>query len=302
MLRLRERFQGLARTLGAVAEKEITEAALGGPLEEMVLSLVEGDVALDVAEALAGELRMSLTGTRVIRGRALDEAVTGALRGALGTVLGTPGAAERFEADLAGERPAVVVFVGVNGTGKTTTVAKMASRFRAQGRSVVLASADTYRAGALEQLKIHGDRLGLRVIAHEYGSDPAAVVTDAVEYARARNLDLVLADTAGRIHTDENLMEQLKKIVRVTEPRAAVFVDDATAGSDALARAREFHEALDVTGSVLTKFDADPKGGCALSIAHVTRKPLLYIGTGQGYGDLRPFEPNWLIERLLGPD
>jgi fused signal recognition particle receptor len=300
MLRLRERFQGFARALGSVAEKELTEADLSGPLEEMVLSLVESDVALEAAEALAAQMRSGLAGTRVARGRGTEEAVAAALRAALGTVLGPPGAAGRFEAGLAGDGPAVVVFAGVNGTGKTTTVAKMASRFRGQGRSVVLASADTYRAGAVEQLKIHGDRLGLRVIAHDYGSDPAAVVTDAVEYARARSLDLVLADTAGRIHTDENLMEQLKKIVRVTKPRAVVFVDDATAGSDALARAREFHGALDVAGSVLTKFDADPKGGCALSIAHVTRKPLLYVGTGQNYGDLQPFDPDWLIGRLLG--
>lgn len=302
MLHLRERLQGLTRVLGSVAEKEVTEAALSAPLNEMVLSLVESDVALEAAEAMAEELRKGLVGKRVSRGRGLDEAVAESLRGALGTVLGPPGAAGRFEAGLAGEKPAVVVFVGVNGTGKTTTVAKMASHFRKRGRSLVLASADTYRAGAVEQLKVHGERLGLRVIAHDYGSDPAAVVTDAVEYARARDLDLVLADTAGRIHTDENLMEQLKKVVRVTRPRAVVFVDDATAGSDALARAREFHGALDVTGSVLAKFDADPKGGCALSIAHVTRKPLLYIGTGQGYGDLQPFNSNWLIERLLGEE
>lgn len=299
MLRLKERFQGFTRALGSVAEKEVTEAALAGPLDEMVLSLVESDVALEVAEALGDELRKGLAGTRVARGQGMDRAVAEALRGALGTLLGPPGAAERFEAGLGGGGPAVVVFVGVNGTGKTTTVAKMASRFRKQGHSVVLASADTYRAGALEQLKVHGDRLGLRVIAHDYGSDPAAVVIDAVEFARARNLDLVLADTAGRIHTDENLMEQLKKIVRVTKPRAIVFVDDATAGSDALSRAREFHGALEVTGSILTKFDADPKGGCALSIARVTRKPLLYIGTGQGCDDLQPFDPNWLIGRLL---
>ncbi len=301
MLRLTERFQGLARALGSVAEKEVTEAALTGPLDEMVLSLVESDVAMETAEALAGELRKGLAGVRVARGRAVDEVVGEALRAALRTVLGPPGAAERFQAGLlAGERPAVVAFVGVNGTGKTTTVAKVASRLRAQGRSVVLASADTYRAGALEQLKIHGDRLGLRTISHDYGSDPAAVVTDAVDYARARGLDLVLADTAGRLHTDENLMEQLKKIVRVVRPRAVLFVDDATAGGDALARAREFHGALEVAGSVLTKFDADPKGGCALSIAHVTRKPLLFIGTGQGYGDLQPFDPDWLMQRLLG--
>lgn len=295
------RLRGLVRS---IAEKEVTEDALAEALEQATLSLVESDVALEVAEALAAELKRNLAGTRVARGRDPEALVSEALRASLVSIL-TPAAPPRdaaaFEASLEeGPRPAVAVFVGVNGTGKTTTVAKMAARFRGRGRSVVLASADTYRAGALEQLRVHADRLGLRTISHDYGSDPAAVVTDAVEYARARNMDLVLADTAGRVHTDENLMEQLKKIVRVARPRAVLFVDDATAGSDALARAREFHGALEIAGSILTKFDTDPKGGCALSIAHVTRKPLLYIGTGQDYGDLRPFEPGWLVERVLG--
>ena len=190
--------------------------------------------------------------------------------------------------------------MGVNGTGKTTTIAKVAKRLLNAGYSVVIASADTYRAGAAEQIEEHASRLGVKVIKHQYGADPAAVVYDAVKYAKANRRDVVLADTAGRMHTSVNLMEQLKKICRVTNPDMVVFVDEAIAGNDAVERAKRFNELIGIDASILTKADIDDKGGAAISIAHSTSKPIIFLGTGQGYENLEKFDANSFVERLLG--
>ncbi|MEF8907077.1 MAG: signal recognition particle-docking protein FtsY, partial [Haloarculaceae archaeon] len=188
----------------------------------------------------------------------------------------------------------------VNGVGKTTTIAKLAHYLEQRGFSSVLANGDTYRAGANEQLQEHADALGKTVISHEKGSDPAAVLYDAVEYAEANDVDVVLGDTAGRLHTSEGLMDQLAKIDRVVEPDLTLFVDEAVAGQDAVNRAREFDEAAGTDGSVLTKADADPQGGAAISIAYVTGKPILFLGTGQDYDDLERFDPEAVVDRLVG--
>jgi fused signal recognition particle receptor len=197
-------------------------------------------------------------------------------------------------------KPVKILFVGVNGTGKTTSIAKVARYLQDRGHSVVLAAGDTFRAGAIEQLEVHGSRLGLKVIKHKPGGDPAAVIFDAIEYARAHRRDVVLADTAGRMHTNINLMDQMRKIVRVTEPDLLIFVDEAIAGNDAVERARLFNESVPIAGTILTKTDADAKGGSAISIAYITGKPVLFLGVGQAYADLVKFEPEWLVERLLG--
>jgi len=196
--------------------------------------------------------------------------------------------------------PLVILFLGPNGHGKTTTIAKIAKMFLDRGFSVVLAAADTYRAGAIEQLEIHARKLGVRVVKHGYGADPAAVAYDAVQHARSKGINVVLIDTAGRMQTDRDLMEEMKKIARVVQPDLKIFVGDALTGNDALDQALKFHEAVGIDGSVLTKADADTKGGAALSIVYATGKPLLFLGTGQDYGDLREFDPEWLLERILG--
>jgi len=191
--------------------------------------------------------------------------------------------------------------VGFNGSGKTTTLAKIAKMLKEKGFKVVLACSDTFRAGAIEQLEEHGRRLGIRVLRHRYGADPAAVAYDAVAHARARGLDVVLIDTAGRAQTDKNLMDELAKVKRVVEPDLTILVVDALTGNDAVVQAEMFDKAVGVDAVVLTKVDADVRGGAALSITHAIGKPIIFIGVGQSYDDLRPFDPVEFTDMILGP-
>jgi fused signal recognition particle receptor len=200
------------------------------------------------------------------------------------------------------DKPVTLIFTGVNGVGKTTSIAKMARYFEKQGLSVVLANGDTYRAGANEQIRKHAENLDTKLISHEQGGDPAAVLYDGVEYAEAHDIDVVLGDTAGRLHTSNDLMAQLEKIDRVVDPDMTLFVDEAVAGQDAVERAKKFNDAAEIDGAVLTKADADSNGGAAISIAYVTGKPILFLGVGQGYDDIEKFDPERMVDRLLGDE
>ncbi len=277
----------------------IDEDDLEGPLQDLELALLSNDVEMGVAEAILDRVQEDLVGeTRKITHRT-GGVVEAALRDALLSVV----AVGQFDFDeriQAADKPVVVIFTGVNGAGKTTTIAKVARYLEAQGLSTVLANGDTYRAGANEQLREHAERLDKKFIHHEQGGDPAAVIYDAVEYAEANDVDVVLGDTAGRLHTNQDLMAQLEKIDRVVDPDLTIFVDEAVAGQDAVQRARTFNEAAAIDGAILTKADADTSGGAAISIAHVTGKPILFLGTGQEYDDLVPFDPEGLVDRLLG--
>ena len=199
----------------------------------------------------------------------------------------------------AAEKPVVIVFTGVNGVGKTTSIAKLSRWLEERGYSSVMANGDTYRAGANEQIEEHADALDTKIITHEQGGDPAAVLYDAVEYAEANDIDVVLGDTAGRLHTSNDLMAQLEKIDRVVDPDMTLFVDEAVAGQDAVERAKQFNDAAEIDGTVLTKADADSSGGAAVSIAHVTGKPILFLGVGQGYDDLDRFDPDEIVDRIV---
>jgi fused signal recognition particle receptor len=263
------------------------------------MALLESDVEMGVAEELLDGIREELVGeTRRIR-ESTGSVVEDALRSALLDVISV-GQFDFDERVADAEKPVVIVFTGVNGVGKTTTIAKLSRYFEERGLSTVLANGDTYRAGANEQIGKHAENLGRKLISHEQGGDPAAVIYDAVEYAQANDVDVVLGDTAGRLHTDSGLMDQLEKIHRVVDPDMTLFVDEAVAGQDAVQRAREFDDAASIDGAVLTKADADANGGAAISIAHVTGKPILFLGTGQGYDDLERFDPEWLVDQLLG--
>jgi len=277
----------------------IEEADLAEPLWNLEMALLESDVEMSVAEAILDTVESELIGETRRQVETTGDLVEAALREALLEVISVG----QFDVErriAEAEKPVTIVFTGVNGVGKTTTIAKLSEWLADRGYSSVLANGDTFRAGANEQIREHADRLDRRLISHERGGDPAAVIYDAVEYAEANGVDVVLGDTAGRLHTDDDLMSQLAKIDRVVDPDLTLFVDEAVAGQDAVRRAGQFDEAAAIDGAVLTKADVDASGGAAISIAHVTGRPVLFLGTGQGYDDIERFDPEALVDRLLG--
>ena len=279
-------------------ETVLGEKELRSPLEELEVALLENDAALSVVEELISQVKRDLVGKRKKWGVDAEGLVKNAIRDALLNIL----SAQKLDFDefvSNREKPINIAFIGVNGTGKTTTIAKVAKRLLSYGHSVVIAAADTYRAGATEQIEQHASNLGIKLIKHQYGADPAAVVYDTVKYAKANRKEVVLSDTAGRMHTSVNLMEQLNKIRRVTKPDMVIFVDEAVAGNDAVERAKRFDELVGIDASILTKLDIDENGGAAISIAHSTSKPILFLGIGQGYEDLKKFDAEWLVDKLL---
>ncbi|NLV26967.1 MAG: signal recognition particle-docking protein FtsY [Methanomicrobiales archaeon] len=276
-----------------VSEKDIRDI-----LDELEIGLLESDVAFSVTEEILSRIKEDLSGSKRKVGKSVDSVVRDALSDALLGVLGE--GVDICSFVKTHERPVKILFTGVNGTGKTTSIAKVASFLQNNGFSVVLGAGDTFRAGAIEQIDVHGKRLGIKVIQHQEGSDPTAVLFDTVEYARAHQVDVVLGDTAGRFHNRANLMNQLAKIRRVINPDLIVYVDEAVAGNDAVIRAEEFSKSVGIDAVMLTKVDMDPKGGAAISIAHAVGKPLLFIGTGQGYNDIMVFNPTIVVADLLG--
>ena len=278
---------------------KIKESKIDDILWDLKVSLLEADVALPVAEEIQDKVKDSLLDKKIGRKYEMEDVVEVALKNAVKSALQT----EKIDFDREvkkAEKPFSVMFIGINGTGKTTTIAKLANRLTDQGYSCVLAAADTFRAGALEQIQEHGDRLGVKVIKHSKGSDPAAVAYDALEHAEARGKDVVLIDTAGRMQTNQNLMNEMEKIKRVAEPDMIIFVGDALAGNDAVDQAKEFEDSVGIDGVILTKIDADAKGGGALSIGHAVGKPMLFVGTGEDYDALEKFDAEWMTERLFG--
>jgi len=282
--------------------RRLKEGTIDDVLDDLEIVLLQSDVALPVIERLRRDLVRELEGKKLKFGVDAEEAIRVCLERSIRSILG------QRPLDLAAAirahqpKPYIILFVGVNGTGKTTTVAKFAGWLRSQGFSSAIAAGDTFRAGAIEQLLAHGERLGVRVVRQQEGSDPAAVAFDAVAHAKAKGVDVVLIDTAGRQHTNENLVEEAKKIRRVAAPTLTLFVGDALSGNDVVEQARLFDQALGIDGLVLTKLDADVKGGAALSTAFVTKKPILFVGVGQGYADLLPFEPEWMVRRLFAEE
>lgn len=276
----------------------ISEQELADALSELEMTLIESDVALPVTDAIIGHVKKDLVGKHRKIGQSVDNLVVTTLKGALLDVLGKGFDLTAYIRNH--ERPVKILFTGVNGTGKTTTVAKVGDFLKKQGLSVVIGAGDTYRAGAIEQIEVHAERLGIKIIQHQQGADPSAVLFDAVQYATAHKIDVVLADTAGRFHTKANLMSQLEKIRRVMKPDLVIYVDEAVAGNDAVVRAAEFDRTVGADAIVLTKADMDSRGGAAISIAHTIGKPLVFLGTGQAYDDILPFSPEAVVDELLG--
>ncbi|PKK86263.1 MAG: signal recognition particle-docking protein FtsY [Thermoplasmata archaeon HGW-Thermoplasmata-1] len=292
--------QRVAEKFVSTVEKKglsISDSKLSELLWDLEIGLLESDVALPVIDAIKENVKLYLE-TAPLGKKDTGSIVETVLRNAIRGVLAT----SRLDFDEMvdkSDKPFVVMFVGVNGTGKTTSIAKIAHRLLKRGNSCVLAAGDTFRAGAIEQLETHANRLGVKIIKHSAGSDPAAVAYDAIEHAKARHRDVVLLDTAGRMQTNINLMDEMDKIKRVAKPDLILFVGDSLAGNDAVEQAKQFNQVVGIDGVILTKVDADAKGGAALSVAYTIGKPLVFIGVGQGYEDQIPFDPDWMVDRLF---
>ncbi len=299
--KIKEALSSFVSTLGeTVSKKELSEKEFNEVFDEFQWLLLEGDVAFEAVEILRSRLASKLVGAKVPRLGSSREYVLGVVRETLKELL----AGSTFSNDLSSliresQKPYVIVFLGVNGVGKTTTIAKVAYKLMNNGLKTLIVAADTFRAGALEQLEIHASRVGAPIIKGKYGADPAAVAKDGLIHATKNKYDVVLVDTAGRMHTDRDLMEELRKVVRVVRPNLKILVLDALVGNDAVSQARWFDEAVGVDAVILTKVDADVKGGSALSIILTLGKKILYVGVGQSYEDLLEFSPDLILNNLL---
>ena len=287
-----------------VREKTIQEKHVDDILFELEMELLQGDVAMEVATEVVENVKQNLIGKKIKRSNDITEYTYYALKDAVEEIISIPGKSmtDMIEEKKAQGEPLVVMFVGINGTGKTTTIGKLANYYLKKGYTPVIAASDTFRAGAIEQVTYHADNVGVKIIKHQKGSDPAAVAYDAVEHARAQGKELVLIDTAGRMQTNTNLMDEMKKIKRVSKPDLVIFVGDAITGNDATEQARKFNEAIDIDGVILTKADADSKGGASLSIGYVIQKPIMFLGVGQGYDDIMEYDSEWMLNQLFSED
>jgi fused signal recognition particle receptor len=299
--KLKKAFSKAAKGIG---QKELTEKVLDDTLLDLQIALLESDVAQEVVDDLSAKLKKEMLGLKLEKEEEATEIVQSKLQMAVAEIFARAGRLDLTEKirlkKEAKAGPFVIVFLGINGTGKTTTVAKIANLLRKAGFSVVVAAGDTHRAGAIEQLEQHTNRLSLKIVKQRYGADPSSVGRDAYDHAKKNYIDVVLVDTAGRMQTSKNLMDEMGKIVRVVKPDVKLFIGDALAGNDTINQAREFFEYTNFDGAILTKVDADAKGGSAISIAHITSKPVVYIGVGQGYEDIIPFDPDKFIGSLFG--
>jgi fused signal recognition particle receptor len=299
--KLRKIFSETAKNL---SQKSISKKEIDSILVELQISLMENDVAHEIVDEMTSKIKTEILSVKLERNENIDEVITTKLYSFLHELFSsTTNKTDIIQSILEKKRskagPYSIIFLGINGTGKTTTIAKFCKLLRDNGISVVLAAADTHRAGAIEQIAHHGNNLNVKVISQRYGADPSAVARDALEHAKKNYIDAVLIDTAGRMQTSKNLMEEVSKIIRVIKPDMKIFVGDSLAGNDTVNQAREFFQYTNFDGSILTKSDADAKGGAAISIAYLTHKPILYLGVGQGYGDLAEFNHNKFLDSIF---
>ena len=280
-----------------ITETTIKEDDISSTIDNLKMGLLENDVALDVAEKICSDVKQSLIGKSLKKSR-IEEIIKESLKKSITEIL------SQEENDLvefikSHQKPVLLLFVGFNGAGKTTTLARICHYLKRNNLQCVLAAGDSFRAASIEQLQIHGDRLGVKVIRHDYGADSAAVVFDAMKYATAHNIDVVLADTAGRSHTNINLMDELQKVCRVNSPAMKILVLDSLTGNDIIHQSEKFDSAVGIDAVVFTKVDVYEKGGAILSSAHTINKPILFLGIGQGYEDLKKFESDKIVDQLF---
>ena len=288
------------RILSKITKVKISEKDFDEYSEELETLLLENNVALEVAEKIIKELKEKIVGKELSK-KEIGSEINETFKETLAEILLEPfdvfNQIKNFREENP-SKPYVILFCGINGSGKTTTIAKMAYLLKENNFSCVLAAGDTFRAASIEQIKKHGEKLGIEVIAHKYESDPASVGFDAIKYAEKKHLDCVLIDTAGRMHTAKNLMAQIEKISKVCKPNLKIFIGESITGNDAVEQAKSFDSSIGIDGIILSKADVDEKGGTALSVGYVTKKPILYLGTGQEYQDFEKFDKKKFIEKL----
>ncbi len=299
-------FRRLREAIGSIVDKltttKLDEKSLDPILDELKISLVRCDVSLPIAEEICSELKRELAGRQIGRLEDKRRLVRDALRRLLLQFLSyeVTDLIDLVKSKRGAKRPAVILFLGFNGTGKTTSLAKVTKLLLNEGFSVVLACSDTHRAGAIEQLEIHAERLNVPMVKKPYGSDSASVAYDAIAYAKSKGIDAVLIDTAGRPEADLNLMEDLRKVRCTANPDLSILVLDALAGHAAVEQALEFNQHVGVDAIIMAKVDADAKGGSSISASYAIKKPILFVGTGQRYGDLVKFDPQVFVSTIVG--
>ncbi|VFJ13043.1 signal recognition particle-docking protein FtsY [Candidatus Nitrosocosmicus franklandus] len=298
--KLKKAFSNAAKS---ISQKELSDKDLDNALFDLNVSLLESDISQDVIDVLTKQLKQKLIGIKLQKNESVEEVVMNTLKEEFANILNQAGSIDLIQKIQAKKQikggPFKLVFLGINGTGKTTTVAKVANLLKKSGFSVVIAAADTHRAGAIEQVSAHAEKLSIKVISQRYGADPSAVARDAVEYARKHYIDVVLIDTAGRMQTAKNLMDEIGKIVKVIKPDMKLFVGDSLAGNDTINQAKEFFTYTEFDGAILTKVDADAKGGSVISISFITSKPIMYLGVGQNYDDIIKFNKEKFVESIF---
>ncbi|MDF0682378.1 MAG: signal recognition particle-docking protein FtsY [Candidatus Nitrosocosmicus sp.] len=298
--KLKRAFSSAAKS---ISQRELSDKDLDESLFDLNVALLESDVSQEVIDDLSQQIKDNLVGMKLQKNETTEQVIAATLKENISKILAKTGSVDLISAVNAKKQrkggPFKIVFLGINGTGKTTTVAKVANLLKKSGFSVVIAAADTHRAGAIEQISSHAEKLSIKVISQRYGADPSAVSRDALEYASKHYIDVVLIDTAGRMQTAKNLMDEIGKIVKVIKPDIKLFVGDSLSGNDTINQAREFFSYTEFDGAILTKTDADAKGGSAISISYITSKPIIYLGVGQGYDDIINFNRERFVETIF---
>ena len=287
------------KTFGQKVKEALTKKLSEEKFEELFwdieVVLLENNVSVEVIEKIKADMKKDMVGNPIPKNDILPT-IMNSIKGSISELFDV----EKIDLNknLASKKPYVISFIGVNGSGKTTQLAKLASKLKSEGKSVVMAACDTFRAAAIQQLEEHANNLDIKMIKHDYGADAASVAFDAIEHAKAKDIDVVLIDTAGRLHSNENLMKELDKLMRVSNPDLNIFVGESITGNDVIEQAQQFGEMVRIDGIILTKADVDEKGGAAISISYVTGKPIMFLGTGQSYGDLEEFNSQVVLDSL----